>query len=183
MSAKVHRLSTRITEREARRLRVGERVFLTGELLTMRDMAHLRAVETIRSGKELPFRLEGGFIYHCGPLIKGTTVVSAGPTTSMRMERSEAELIRKSGLRGVVGKGGMGASTAAALKDCGAVYLEYPGGAGALAAKSTRGVKGVYWRDLGDPEAVWVIAVEDFGPCFVSMDSHGASLRSLEKKG
>jgi fumarate hydratase subunit beta len=182
MSAKCYRLPTKITESEARRLRTGDRVFLTGELLTLRDMAHLRALELLRSGEELPFQLEGRVIYHCGPLVKGRTVVSAGPTTSMRMERSEAELIRRSGLRGIVGKGGMGESTVAALSDCGAVYLEYPGGAGALAAKATRGVMGVHWTDLGDPEAVWAIAVEDFGPCFVSMDSHGGSLRKSEKK-
>lgn len=182
MGAKCHRLPTKISESEARRMRAGDRVFLTGELLTMRDMAHLRALELLRSGKELPFQLEGRFIYHSGPLVKGRTVVSAGPTTSIRMERSEAELIRQSGLRGIVGKGGMGAATAAALIDCGAVYLEYPGGAGALAAKATRGIRGVHWRDLGDPEAVWAIAVEDFGPCFVSMDSHGGSLRNQVKK-
>jgi fumarate hydratase subunit beta len=182
MSRSGRRLSTRITESEARELRVGEKVFLTGELLTMRDMAHLRALELLRSGEELPFQLEGRIIYHCGPLVRGLTVVSAGPTTSMRMERSEAELIRKSGLRGIVGKGGMGAGTAAVLLDCGAVYMEYPGGAGALAARATRGIKGVHWRDLGDPEAVWVIAMEDFGPCFVSMDSHGGSLRNPKRK-
>jgi fumarate hydratase subunit beta len=182
MSLRGRRLSTRITESEARGLRVGERVFLTGELFTMRDMAHLRALELLRSGKQLPFQLDGRVIYHCGPLVKGRKVVSAGPTTSIRMERSEAELISRSGLRGIVGKGGMGAGTAVALMDCGAVYMEYPGGAGALAAKATRGIKGVHWRDLGDPEAVWVIAVEDFGPCFVSMDSHGGYLRNIEKK-
>lgn len=182
MSTKCHRLPTRIGKSAARRMRVGDRVFLTGELLTMRDMAHLRALELLRSGKDLPFRLEGRFIYHCGPLVRGETVVSAGPTTSMRMERSEAELIRKSGLRGIVGKGGMGASTASALIECGAVYLEYPGGVGALAAKASRGIRGVHWMDLGEPEAVWVIAVEDFGPCFVSMDSHGGSLRNTEMK-
>ncbi len=182
MKPKEWRIPTRISESIARGLRVGERVYLTGELLTMRDMAHVRALELLRSGEKLPFSLEGRFIYHCGPLVKGEEVISAGPTTSMRMERSEAELIRRSGLRGIVGKGGMGQATAAALDDCGAVYLEYPGGAGALAAKAMRGIRGVHWRDLGDPEAVWVIAVEEFGPCFVSMDSHGSSLRNRGKR-
>jgi L(+)-tartrate dehydratase beta subunit len=100
----------------------------------------------------------------------------------MRMERSEAELVRKSGLRGIVGKGGMGDGTRLALMECGAVYMEYPGGVGALAARATRGIREVHWRDLGDPEAVWIITVEDFGPCFVSMDSYGGSLRNPEDK-
>lgn len=182
MEPEVHRLGTRLSEAEARELRVGDRVFLTGELLTMRDMAHVRALEALRSGERLPFSLEGRVIYHCGPLVKGERVVSAGPTTSMRMERSEPELIRKSGLRGMVGKGGMGEGTRTALMECGAVYMEYPGGAGALAARATRGVKGVFWRELGDPEAVWVIAVEDFGPCFVSMDSNGETLRNVRNR-
>lgn len=182
MEPKVHRFGTRLSESEARELRVGDRVFLTGELLTMRDIAHVRALEALRSGKRLPFSLEGRVIYHCGPLVKGERVVSAGPTTSMRMERSEPELIRKSGLRGIVGKGGMGEGTRAALMECGAVYMEYPGGAGALAAKATRGVKGVFWRELGDPEAVWVIAVENFGPCFVSMDSSGETFRNVRNR-
>src|SRR5512136_1046002 len=108
MEPKVHRLGTRLSESEARKLGVGDRVFLTGELFTMRDIAHVRALEALRSGERLPFSLEERVIYHCGPLVKGERVVSAGPTTSMRMERSEPELIRKSGLRGIVGKGGMG---------------------------------------------------------------------------
>lgn len=177
-----HRLSTRLAESEVRGLLAGDRVFLTGEVLTMRDMAHVRALGLLRSGKRLPFNLEGGVIYHCGPLVKDGRVVSAGPTTSMRMERSEPELIRVARLRGIVGKGGMGEGTRKALMECGAVYLEYPGGAGALAAKAAKGIRGVFWRDLGDPEAVWAIEVEDFGPCFVSMDSHGGSLRA-QKKG
>lgn len=175
------RLSTRPTEAEVRGLRAGDRVFLTGELLTMRDMAHVRAVGLLRSGKSIPFSLEGGVIYHCGPLVKDGKVISAGPTTSMRMERSEPELIRLAGLRGIVGKGGMGEGTRTALMECGAVYLEYPGGVGALAAKAAKGIRRVYWRDLGDPEAVWAVEVEDFGPCFVSMDSHGGSLRDPRK--
>jgi len=174
---KVHRLGTSLKEGDVRRLRVGDVVYLSGELYTMRDIAHLRAIEILRGKKRLPFDLRGKVIYHCGPIVRGTEVVSAGPTTSMRMERTEADLVHLSGLRAIVGKGGMGRGTLEALRKFGAVYLEYPGGVGALAARSSKGVKKSYWRDLGDPEAVWVIAVEDFGPCFVTMDSHGETLR------
>lgn len=171
------RLGTRMGSEDVARLRAGDIAYLTGELFTMRDQAHLRALKILRRGGKLPFDLRGGVIYHCGPLLKGTTVVSAGPTTSMRMERVEGELIERTGLRCIVGKGGMGKGTMVALERNGAVYMEYPGGAGALAAKSVTGIRGAFWRDLGDPEAVWVLAVKDFGPCFVTMDSHGATLR------
>jgi len=105
-------------------------------------------------------------------------VVSAGPTTSMRMERSEAEIIARTGLRAIVGKGGMGRKTAEALVKNKAVYMEYPGGVGALAARSSGRVSNVYWRELGEPEAVWEIPVKDFGPCFVTMDAHGCLMRA-----
>jgi len=176
---KVHRLGTSLKEGDVKRLRVGDMVYLSGELYTMRDMAHLRAIEILRGKKRLPFDLRSKVIYHCGPIVRGREVISAGPTTSMRMEKTEADLIHLSGLRVIVGKGGMGRSTLEALRKFGAVYLEYAGGVGALAARASKGVRKVYWRDLGDPEAVWVIAVENFGPCFVTMDAHGETLRKL----
>ncbi len=170
-------LKLRTPLRDAASLRVGDVVYLSGEVYTMRDQAHLRAVRLIKGGGELPFDLTGAVVYHCGPLVKGGRVISAGPTTSMRMERSEPDLIRLTGLSGIVGKGGMGKSTLEALAECGAAYMEYPGGVGALAARSMGKVRDVFWTDLGDPEAVWVIPVEDFGPCFVTMDSHGGMLK------
>lgn len=176
-------LRGRIGEEEVKRLKVGDTVFITGELFTMRDQAHLRALGILRGGGALPFDLHGGVIYHCGPLVKGGKVVSAGPTTSMRMEKSEAEIIARTGVRCIIGKGGMGASTLSALSRHCAFYAEYPGGAGALAAKSVVGIRGTYWRDLGDPEAVWELEVENFGPCFVTMDSQGMALRESLRKG
>ncbi|MCQ5376758.1 MAG: FumA C-terminus/TtdB family hydratase beta subunit [Candidatus Methanomethylicia archaeon] len=169
-------LKTLLDEPTVRSLRAGDVVYFTGEIFTMRDQAHLRALKLL-DGRGLPFDLEGRVIYHCGPLVKGGRVVSAGPTTSMRMERMESDLIRRSGVRAVIGKGGMGERTLSALQDCGCAYLEYTGGAGALAAKSAKGIRQVFWQDLGEPEAVWVIEVEKFGPCFVTMDSHGGELR------
>lgn len=177
----VHRLKTPLHEAAVRALNVGDVVYLSGRLFTMRDMAHLKALELMRRGDKLPFDLKGEVIYHCGPLLKGADVISAGPTTSMRMEGMEAELIGLTGLRGIVGKGRMGERTEEALRKFGAVYMEFPGGAGALAAKAIRGIKEVYWRDLGDPEAVWVMEVEEFGPCIVTMDSKGGVFRRRKR--
>jgi tartrate/fumarate subfamily iron-sulfur-dependent hydro-lyase beta chain len=176
-------LQGRIGGREVEQLQVGDVVYITGEIFTMRDQAHLKALEILRGGGSLPFDLQGGVIYHCGPLVKGGKVVSAGPTTSMRMERSEGEIIARTGARCIIGKGGMGPGTLSALSSHCAVYTEYPGGAGALAARSVVGIREVHWRELGDPEAVWVLEVEGFGPCFVTMDSHGRTLRDAIKKG
>lgn len=174
---KIYNLRGRIGEEEVARLHVGDIVYITGEIFTMRDQAHLKALEILRGGGRLPFDLKGGVIYHCGPLVKGKKVISAGPTTSMRMERSEGEIIAKTGAKCIIGKGGMGMGTLSALSEHCAVYTEYPGGAGALAAKSVVGIRGVYWRELGEPEAVWELEVEGFGPCFVTMDCRGRSLR------
>lgn len=170
---RVHRLDTPLDESAVRKLSVGDVVYLSGMVFTMRDMAHIRALEILSRGESLPFDLKGEIIYHCGPLVRGSEVISAGPTTSMRMEGMEAELIRLTGLKGIVGKGRMGEKTAEALKKFCAVYMEFPGGAGALAAKAIRAIKGVYWRELGDPEAVWILEVMDFGPCIVTMDPKG----------
>jgi tartrate/fumarate subfamily iron-sulfur-dependent hydro-lyase beta chain len=174
---KLYRLRTSLKDEDIRSLRAGDVVYFSGDIYTMRDMAHMRAIGRLRGKRRLPFDLHGKIIYHCGPLVRGKEIISAGPTTSMRMERMEPDLIRLSGLKGIIGKGGMGVGTLEALRKFGGVYLEYPGGVGALAARSSKGIKRVYWRNLGDPEAVWVIAVEDFGPCFVTMDAHGGTLR------
>ncbi|MCX8170273.1 MAG: FumA C-terminus/TtdB family hydratase beta subunit [Candidatus Methanomethyliaceae archaeon] len=170
---RILKLNTILNENDVRELKVGDVIFFTGIIFTMRDMAHLRALEIIKNGEKLPFDLKNKIIYHCGPLIKNNKVISAGPTTSMRMELFEKDLIMITGLRGIIGKGGMGENTRKALKEHGAVYMEFPGGAGALAAKSILGIKEVYWKDLGEPEAVWILEVKDFGPCFVTMDSLG----------
>ncbi|MCC6013223.1 MAG: FumA C-terminus/TtdB family hydratase beta subunit [Candidatus Verstraetearchaeota archaeon] len=174
---KIWKLSTILNDEVIEKLNIGDIVYFSGILFTMRDMAHLRAVELLRRGEELPFDLRNKIIYHCGPLLKGLKVVSAGPTTSMRMEELEEELIKFTGLKGIIGKGGMGEKTLNALKKYHCVYMEFPGGAGALAAKRIKSIKEVYWKDLGDPEAVWVLEVEDFGPCFITMDSKGNRLR------
>ncbi len=122
----------------------------------------------------------GSPLYHCGPLVKKTdgewTVLAAGPTTSMRMESFEDEVIRNLGVRLVIGKGGMDEKTSKAMKEHGAVYGAFTGGAAVLASRFIKRVKNVEWLDLGMPEAVWTFEVDKFGPLIVCMDSCGNNL-------
>jgi len=169
-------LTTPISEEEARALRAGDVFYLSGLLITARDEAHKKILER---GSPLP--LEGLAIFHCGPVVqkRGETweVVAAGPTTSARMELFEAEFLRRFRPRVIVGKGGMGEKTLAALGEVGAVYAHFTGGAGVLAAQAIKRVREVHWlEELGVPEAIWVFEVERFGPLVVAMDSHGRSL-------
>jgi len=175
-----YRLKTPIPEEEARKLRVGDVIYLSGTIVTARDAAHRRVLETLDRGEELPISLKGLAIYHCGPVIKKVgeewRIFGGGPTTSTRMEIFEAEFIQKTGIRAVIGKGGMGDRTADAMRRFGAFYATFPGGASVLAIKSVKRVKDVFWLDLGMPEAMWVLEVEDFGPLLVAIDSCGNNL-------
>jgi len=163
-----------------RGLKARDTVYVTGTLVTARDQAHKRALEFLREGKKLPVNLEGLAVFHCGPIVKREDekwkVVAAGPTTSARMEPLEGDFITALGVRLIIGKGGMGPKTAEAMKSFGAAYAAFTGGAAVLAAKMIKAVKGVEWLDLGMPEALWVLEVEDFGPLTVAMDSHGNNL-------
>jgi len=176
----VYRLRTPVSEEEVRKLRVNDTVYLTGTVITARDAAHKRALDYHKKGKPLPINLEGLVVFHCGPIIKKEDnrwrVVAAGPTTSVRMEPFEDELIRNFKVRVVVGKGGMGKKTVDAMKQYGAVYGAFTGGAAVLAAKAIKKVKGVEWSDLGMPEAMWTLEVEDFGPLTIAIDAHGNNL-------
>ena len=173
-------LKTPILEEDARKLTVGDVVYVTGTLLTARDAAHKRIMQFLHEGRKLPMVFEGLPLYHCGPLIKKTdgewTVLAAGPTTSMRMESFEDEVIRNLGVRLVIGKGGMGEKTSGAMKEHGAVYGAFTGGAAVLASRLVKRVKNVEWLDLGMAEAVWTFEVDKFGPLIVCMDSRGNNL-------
>jgi fumarate hydratase subunit beta len=162
---------------EPKKLRTGDIVYLTGTVITARDAAHRRALEFLGRGEKLPVDFHGLAVYHMGPVAKkkgdGWEIISAGPTTSARIEMYEAEFLEKTGAKLVIGKGGMGAKTAEACKKLGTAYTIYTGGAGALAAKSIKNVIGVEWLDLGSPEALWILEVEDFGPLTVIIDSEG----------
>lgn len=176
------KLTTPISEEDMRKLKVNDTVYITGTIFTARDEAHKRALNFIEEGKNLPIETEGLAVFHCGPIVKKEQgkwkVVAAGPTTSMRMEPFEGELIKALGVRVVIGKGGMGPKTTEAMKSFGAVYGAFTGGAAVLAAKLVKKVRDVEWLDLGMPEALWVLEVENFGPLTVAIDSHGNNLYS-----
>lgn len=168
-----------LNETAARSLRIGDELLLSGTIVTARDAAHKLLVE---EKPEWPKPiLKDTMIYHCGPIVRQDTpdewtMIAAGPTTSIREEPYQAEVIQHYGLRGIIGKGGMGEKTLQALQDCGAVYLHACGGAAALLGARVKKVKNVYMLDeLGVPEAFWQIEVVDF-PVLVTMDSTGASL-------
>jgi fumarate hydratase subunit beta len=176
----IYRLRTPISETEVRKLGVNDTLYITGTIVTARDAAHRRALDFHQEGKLLPINLEGLAVFHCGPIVKEDggdwNVVAAGPTTSARMDIFEDEFIKNFKVRVVVGKGGMGKKTVDAMKQYGVVYGAFTGGAAVLAAKAIKHVKGVEWSDLGMPEAMWILEVEDFGPLTVAIDCHGNNL-------
>jgi fumarate hydratase subunit beta len=166
------------SEQVIRELKCGDEVAITGVMMTARDAAHKYMVE--EEAPEVAEILKGGMIYHCGPVVRkdGDTYsfVAAGPTTSIREEPYQATVMKKYGVRGVIGKGGMADKTLAACKDLGAVYLSAIGGLATIQAKSVTRVRTVYkLEEFGVPEAMWVIEVDRF-PALVTMDSHGRSL-------
>jgi fumarate hydratase class I len=171
------RISIPIDETTARSLTIGDELLLNGVIVTARDAAHKYMVS--EQPEDLKPLLKDGVIYHCGPIVKKVGdkwyMVGAGPTTSIREEPYEADVIRIYGVRGVIGKGGMGKKTLDACRQYGAVYLHAIGGCAAELACTMVEVKEVRRLEFGTPEAFWVIEVVDF-PCTVTMDSHGGSL-------
>jgi fumarate hydratase class I len=167
-------LRTPITEEQVRALKVGDVVLLSGRAYTGRDAVHHHLMS-----HDAPVDLRGGVIYHCGPVVakegSGWRVTAAGPTTSIREEPYQADVIARNGVRVVIGKGGMGAKTLAGLKKSGAVYLNAIGGAAQFYARTITSVDGVSLMEFGTPEAMWHLTVEEF-PAIVTMDSHGNSL-------
>jgi len=176
----VYKLKTPLSEEDVRKLKVNDTIYITGTIFTARDEAHHRALEFHKEGKELPIDLQGLAVFHCGPIVKKKDdewiIVAAGPTTSTRMDLFEDEFIKNFRVRVVIGKGGMGKKTTDAMKKYGAVYGALTGGAAVLAAKAIKRVRSVEWYDLGMPEAMWVLEVEDFGPLTVAIDAHGNNL-------
>ena len=173
------RLTTPIPEKSARALKVGDRVLISGTIVTARDRAHRWLVEEAREA-DLPASLAGGVIYHCGPIVRkgasGWELIAAGPTTSERMNTYAPRVLSQFGVRALIGKGGMNTAVLDALKDCGAVYLSAVGGAAqVLAAKVVRVSGAAKVEEFGVPEALWVFEVKDF-PAIVTMDSRGRSL-------
>jgi fumarate hydratase class I len=167
-------LTAPFSDADVRALEVGDVVMISGPMFTGRDAVHSYLMK-----HEPPVDLRGSVLYHCGPVVvkEGDTwrVTAAGPTTSIREEPYQADIIGRYGVRAVIGKGGMGAKTLAALKEHGAVYLNAVGGAAQFYARTIAGVDGVSLLEFGTPEAMWHLTVKDF-PAIVTMDAHGNSL-------
>ena len=175
-----HHSQTPISEKDVRELQINDVVYLSGDMFTARDSVHRRALEYHAKGKGLPINLSGKILFHCGPLVQKMNseyrIISAGPTTSMRMDLFEDQFIEKFDVHVIIGKGGMGSRTTTACNKFGAIYCAFPGGAGVLAAQTIKHVKSVEWLDLGIPEALWVLSVRDFGPLLVAIDPHEHNL-------
>ncbi|HUQ95118.1 MAG TPA: FumA C-terminus/TtdB family hydratase beta subunit [Bryobacteraceae bacterium] len=169
-------LTPPLAEDQMRALKVGDVVLIRGEMFTGRDAVHKHLMKN-----PPPVDMKGSVLYHCGPVMlkqgEQWVVKAAGPTTSSREEPYQADILRKYGVRVVIGKGGMGAKTLGALKECGAVYLNAIGGAAQYYARSVKNVLGVHLLDFGVPEAMWHLQVEDF-MAIVTMDAHGNSLHA-----
>ncbi|GBC78502.1 L(+)-tartrate dehydratase subunit beta [bacterium HR08] len=163
-----------LSEEDVRRLKVGDVVLVQGEVFTGRDAVHAHLLR-----HEPPVDLQGAILYHCGPVALRENgrwrITAAGPTTSMREEPYQGEIIRRYGVRAVIGKGGMGPKTLAAMKEYGAVYLNAIGGAAQYYARCIEEVLDVHLLEFGIPEAMWHLRVRDF-PAIVTMDAHGHSL-------
>ncbi|MEO2117024.1 MAG: FumA C-terminus/TtdB family hydratase beta subunit [Methanocaldococcus sp.] len=170
-----------LTKNDVRKLRVGDVVYLNGKIYTARDEAHLKIIEMMKNNENLPFDLNEAVIYHAGPIMKKVNnkwvCVSIGPTTSARMNDIEEEFIKLTNISAIVGKGGMKKELLKTFEDYSVVYLAAPGGCAALLANSVKNVNNVYFlEELGMPEAVWELEVDNFGPLIVAMDSRGNSI-------
>lgn len=181
-----HVLTTPISDDDLKDIRIGDIVYLSGYLVTSRDDVHTRLV---KQGKALPVDLKGKAIFHAGPIMvpddksgSGYHVVTIGPTTSMRMEKFQKEFLEQTGVKVIVGKGGMGPKTALGCKNEKAIHCVFPGGCAVLAAHCVEEVEDVLWLDLGMPEAMWVMRVKEFGPLIVSIDTEGNNLFENNKK-
>ena len=177
-------LKTPIQDRDLEDLQVGDVVYLTGHIVTCRDVAHRRLIELKR---ELPVDLRGGAIFHAGPIVRkrpggGFEMVSIGPTTSMRMEQFEDAFIEQTGVKLIVGKGGMGPRTEAGCRTHKAVHAIFPGGCAVLAATQVEEIEGAEWQDLGMPETLWVNRVKELGPLIISIDTRGNNLIERNKQ-
>lgn len=188
-------ITTPISDEAIRDLKVGDSVALSGMMVTGRDAAHKWMMETfikqtrapqgddLQVYEELKKLLNGSVIYHCGPVVSGLDTkdykfLAAGPTTSIREEPYQADVMKHFNVRGVIGKGGMGAKTLKGCQETPGVYFHAIGGAASFLAQTVVKVHGVFKMEFGVPEAMWVIEVKDF-PVVVTMDSHGGSQHAV----
>ena len=171
-------LTTPIQPEDLADVNVGDVIYLTGYLTTCRDVAHRRVIE---EGRKLPVDVRNGAILHAGPIIckRGEgkyEMVTVGPTTSMRMEKFEEAFIAETGVRLIIGKGGMKDGTMRGCRDHKALHCVFPAGCAVVAATCVEEIVDANWLDLGMPETLWTCKVKEFGPLIVSIDSHGRNL-------
>lgn len=171
-------LKTPLTNADLEDIRIGDVIYLDGHIVTCRDVAHRRLIEY---GRPLPVDVRGGAIFHAGPIVRKREdgkyeMVSIGPTTSMRMEKFEKDFIEQTGVKLIVGKGGMGQDTVEACQKHKAIHCVYPAGNAVLAATQVEEIERQEWMDLGMPETLWYCRVKEFGPLIVSIDTHGGNL-------
>ncbi|MDY4480226.1 MAG: L(+)-tartrate dehydratase subunit beta [[Pasteurella] aerogenes] len=171
-------LTTPIKAEDLADIHIGDIIYLNGYIVTCRDVAHRRLINDKR---ELPVNIDGGAILHAGPIIRSLgddkyEMISVGPTTSMRMEKFEKEFIRQTGVKLIVGKGGMGSGTMEGCRDYKALHCVFPAGCAVLAAECVEEIVDAQWKDLGMPETLWVCKVKEFGPLIVSIDTYGRNI-------
>ena len=176
-------LTTPISAEDLKGIKIGDIVYLNGSMTTCRDVAHRRLVE---EGRELPVDVRNNAIFHAGPIIRPLEndkfeMVSVGPTTSMRMEKFEYEFVKETGVRVIIGKGGMKENTERACKEFGAIHCVFPAGNAVVAATEVEEIVAAEWRDLGMPETLWNCRVKEFGPLIVSIDTKGNNLFEKNK--
>lgn len=171
-------LTTPILDEDLIDIHIGDIVYLNGNMTTCRDVAHRRLVE---GGRELPVDVRNNAIFHAGPIIRPLEnnlfeMVSIGPTTSMRMEKFEKEFVERTGVKMIIGKGGMGPNTEYACKNYNAIHCVFPAGNAVVAATKVEEIVKAEWTDLGMPETLWNCRVKEFGPLIVSIDIKGRNL-------
>lgn len=173
-------LTTPVAAEDLADIHIGDIVYLDGDLVTCRDVAHRRLIEGKR---ELPVDLHGKAIFHAGPIVRpipgqedAYEMVSVGPTTSMRMEKFEKEFVEQTGVKVIVGKGGMGPNTEYACKNFKAIHCVFPAGCAVVAATEVERIAEHHWDELGMPETLWCCKVKEFGPLIVSIDTEGRNM-------
>ena len=176
-------LITPVSTEDLKDIKVGDIVYLDGSMTTCRDVAHRRLVE---EGRELPVDVRNNAIFHAGPIIRPLEndkfeMVSVGPTTSMRMEKFEYEFVKETGVKVIIGKGGMKENTERACKEFGAIHCVFPAGNAVVAATEVEEIVRAEWRDLGMPETLWNCRVKEFGPLIASIDTEGNNMFEKNK--
>ena len=173
-------LITPVTDEDLADIKIGDIIYLDGDMVTCRDVAHRRLIEGKR---ELPVDLHGKSIFHAGPIVRpipgkedAWEMVSVGPTTSMRMEKFEKEFVEQTGVKVIIGKGGMKENTEYACKNYKAIHCVFPAGCAVLAATEVERIAEHHWDELGMPETLWCCKVKEFGPLIVSIDTEGRNM-------